>query len=397
MDKLVVITGASGVLGRNLVATLAQAGDYEVLPLSRKGEGSAIQPGAGAGPSATGQFAGRVHPYMANDDFLKLGIQDWLALSNGKETILVHLAFARQSDFPALQSSLDFFYKVLEKAGTLHIHKVVNISSQSVYDPLRPSRAQEGDLLKPATLYGLAKAYSEYWLEGWADGLGAGLQTRGQAHAHGDCCGAGDDCGGAHNHDDCCGGDHDHRDCCCQDGDEHAHADDCCCHEGGEGPGAAAPAPAHNHAAAPTRDLEWTSIRLGSLIGPGYDNRLPLRLARAGRDQGCIKIQDQGSLFSFLDVQDAAEGLAAFLPTQDWDPVYNLGTDEIYSIDDMAQEALLYLLEEGVRADLDRETAAGPGHNNTLDSRAFYVKSGWQPRLQLADSLRRALKEDAHE
>ena len=83
--------------------------------------------------------------------------------------ILLHLAFARSLDANSIMASIRLLEKVSAKAKDLGISTIINISSQSIYDQYRPKPAQENDLPVPQSLYGLAKYYSESYLEAFSE------------------------------------------------------------------------------------------------------------------------------------------------------------------------------------------------------------------------------------
>ena len=77
--------------------------------------------------------------------------------------MLVNLAFPRKSDPELLFNIFDFTYDIYSKCQQWGVKKIINISSQSVYDRKRMTPAKETDLVKPFSLYGLGKKYVEDW------------------------------------------------------------------------------------------------------------------------------------------------------------------------------------------------------------------------------------------
>lgn len=82
--------------------------------------------------------------------------------------ILLHLAFARSSNSDSIIESIRLLENVSIHAKNIGVSTIVNISSQSVYDQYRTKPAEESDLPKPQGLYGLAKFYSESYLENFS-------------------------------------------------------------------------------------------------------------------------------------------------------------------------------------------------------------------------------------
>lgn len=145
------------------------------------------------------------------------------------------------------------------------------------------------------------------------------------------------------------------------------------------------------------KTMEWTSIRLASLVGDQVTDRLPDRLVHKGLEEGKIQVFDQGAIFSFMDVRDAAEGLARLVDTEDWDPVYNLGVEESYTIEDLAQEIALQALLQDKKIQVEIEEREGEATNNSLNAGAFYRKTRWEPHWALSEILAERIKEEIHE
>ena len=82
-----------------------------------------------------------------------------------------------------------------------------------------------------------------------------------------------------------------------------------------------------------------THIRLASLIGPQFNERLVNKMLKGALQTGKIKIVGGGQVFSFLDIRDAADGIAAMLKVspEKWHDIYNLGTSQQYTIIELAE------------------------------------------------------------
>lgn len=151
----VVVTGAGGVLGRHLVGALAARGD-EVLAVSSQ-RPDALQaswaahgaPDAGLGVQVVATAA------AASGDVLR-----------GVDAVF-DCAFPRNVGGHALAEGMRFhagFFAGCERAG---VGRVIDVSSQSVYDSARTAAAVEGDSLVLDTPYATAK----YSVEMLADAL----------------------------------------------------------------------------------------------------------------------------------------------------------------------------------------------------------------------------------
>ncbi len=134
-----------------------------------------------------------------------------------------------------------------------------------------------------------------------------------------------------------------------------------------------------------------TSVRMASLIGPGFDQRVVNRLVRQALGGETLRVLEAGRQFSFLDVSDAADGLVAMAAGNPrfWKPVYNLGRQDGFTLTDMVGSVQRVFLAEGlgtVRAVIDdrvQRSCCTSAVDATLFSRDF----GWRPCLSLDDSI----------
>lgn len=81
-----------------------------------------------------------------------------------------------------------------------------------------------------------------------------------------------------------------------------------------------------------------TNIRLASLIGPGFDQRMVNKMAVRAAESGSISVVSGSSRFGFLDVADAVAALLRLAASDDasWEFVYNVGSRKSYTPYDLA-------------------------------------------------------------
>ena len=84
--------------------------------------------------------------------------------------------------------------------------------------------------------------------------------------------------------------------------------------------------------------IPHTNIRMASLIGPGFDQRVVNKMVKKALAGERLSVQENGSRFGFLDVRDAAAGLLAVCKSNPatWKAVYNLGPDDFVSLTEIA-------------------------------------------------------------
>lgn len=86
-------------------------------------------------------------------------------------------------------------------------------------------------------------------------------------------------------------------------------------------------------------DTKYTSLRMASLIGPGFDQRIVNRFVKQAIETGKLTVKRNRQKFGFFDVEDAVSGIAAMLAAdaETWKPVYNLGRKGSVSLIEIAE------------------------------------------------------------
>lgn len=281
-NSRIIITGASGWLGRVLAAKLIQDG-AEVVGVSR------------SKPEA------ELSQYVANDDFLS-------SFALMPTDVIVHAAFCRKSIGAQLVESMHYSSQVFRKAAKANA-ALVNISSQSVYGTDRGMAANEESPLDPGYLYSLAKASTELLLE------------------------------------------------------------ECAVNHSGFG---------------------YTSLRLASLMGASQ-GQSPVNVISKFIDRALdgedLKVVGGSQMFSFLDVEDAADAIICLIdkPAKTWKPAYTITPDEQMNIMDMANIVASSVAQKTgkppVKVNLETsDLALNAGGSNALAKEDF----GWQPKTTFA-------------
>lgn len=84
-----------------------------------------------------------------------------------------------------------------------------------------------------------------------------------------------------------------------------------------------------------------TNIRLASLIGKGFDQRIVNRLINQLIKQNAIHIIGGNQIFGFLDVRDAASAIVAVTKSiNNWNEIYNVGSVNSYTLIELADMIL---------------------------------------------------------
>lgn len=134
------------------------------------------------------------------------------------------------------------------------------------------------------------------------------------------------------------------------------------------------------------KDMTTIHVRLASLIGPGFEQRVLNKFIEMVSHKTKIEIHEHGRRFNYLDVRDAAIALIKVCEKNEFDSsgIFNLGAKEDYSLTEMA-EAVISCMNKGsyelVANDLSRYGG------NMLDSHLFIETFGWKQGWSLQDSI----------
>jgi nucleoside-diphosphate-sugar epimerase len=144
--RRIIITGASGVLGSELIKQLMECNQYEIFGLTSSKELVKKKVSGVSYFDAENLSANNISEIFKSD------------------SIVVHCAFSREEDGEKLAKSLSFaklIFTISSKSGC----SVINISSRSIYGQKYQPPWTEDSTPVPDTLYAMAKYSSELLLE----------------------------------------------------------------------------------------------------------------------------------------------------------------------------------------------------------------------------------------
>ena len=137
--KTVLVTGASGFLGANLIKKLLTRGDTKVIAILGR-------------PEDKTNFIPR------SNNITVYPCSKLFSIDFSHVDTLIHTAFSRGDNLQGLTDSIELAKKVIELVNTQDIDSLVNISTQGLYRGLKPGeKVTEDGAIGPNTAYGLAK------------------------------------------------------------------------------------------------------------------------------------------------------------------------------------------------------------------------------------------------
>ena len=135
--------------------------------------------------------------------------------------------------------------------------------------------------------------------------------------------------------------------------------------------------------------MPFCNLRIASLIGPGFDQRVTNKLIDSAISARTLPVSRSNRRFGFMDVEDAAGGIAALLNTspKSWKPVYTLGTGMAYGLEELALIVADQIQERlGYRPALVVKDIADEG-NTGVSGRLFSQDTGFACEITIAEAL----------
>ncbi len=136
------------------------------------------------------------------------------------------------------------------------------------------------------------------------------------------------------------------------------------------------------------KEIPHSNIRLASLLGVGYDQRIVNRMvaqALLGRELNIIGGMQR---YGFLDVRDAAVGILkmSVSDSSKWEETYNLGRMENYNLIEVVELIIEQLKLHGVNAKYS--IAEGTDNrNSSINGRKFMENFKWNAEIPLSKTI----------
>ncbi len=291
MGKKIVVTGASGFLGSNLIKQIKDNDNYEIYAISSRPE------------ELREKIGGHYVHYYTRDAIIN--DQAALLVDNA---IIVNCAYPRNSTGSAIADGMKYIQKVFESAARNKGSAIINISSQSVYSQKRTEMATETSPVCLESPYAVGKYAVELLLESICE----------------------------------------------------------------------------------KSEIKYTNLRMASIIGPGFDQRIVNRFVMKLLNHETVTIVRQNKKMGFIDIDDAVRSIIAILdiPVNCWQKVYNVGTGKGYTIEEIFA-AVENVLKEHVEIDNPIVETGTETSSTAVSYERIMRDTGFSPKVDLEESIRR--------
>lgn len=139
-------------------------------------------------------------------------------------------------------------------------------------------------------------------------------------------------------------------------------------------------------------ETSYTSLRMASLIGPGFDQRIVNRFAMKLMNGESITVVQQPKKMGFLDVEDAVNAILAVVnfPSNSWEPVYNVGNSIGYTVEEI-YNAVASELKGRIEVTLPVFETGNDTSSTAVSYERLKRDTGFIPVIDLNESVKRII------
>lgn len=136
------------------------------------------------------------------------------------------------------------------------------------------------------------------------------------------------------------------------------------------------------------KNLPHTNIRLASLLGAGYEQRIVNRMITNALKGEKLKVIGGMQQYGFLDVRDAASGLVHISQSEGtlWKEIYNLGRMESCTLLELTDMIIKKTQEYGLDTAYDISEGTDT-RNSALNCQLFMNEFSWKPEITLEQTI----------
>lgn len=139
-------------------------------------------------------------------------------------------------------------------------------------------------------------------------------------------------------------------------------------------------------------ETHYTNLRMASLIGPGFNQRIVNRLVIKIMQHEKITIVRQEKRMGFLDIDDAVEAIVSMLkmPDKSWKSIYNVGNAKGYTVESIYKSIASILSGEIKSNNLIIENGSDISTTEVSFER-LHNDTGFTPKVTLDESIKKII------
>lgn len=136
-------------------------------------------------------------------------------------------------------------------------------------------------------------------------------------------------------------------------------------------------------------NIKYTNLRIASLIGLEYPERIINKMLVAAKKTGVITVQNGKQQFGYVYVDDMAEAIKLFVikDAEKWEPVYNIGADEKITLLEIAKKIREKLEKKKYKISVKIKES---DKKTLMNSNLFKKTFGWKPKTGVEDFINKA-------
>ncbi len=140
-------------------------------------------------------------------------------------------------------------------------------------------------------------------------------------------------------------------------------------------------------------ETKYTSLRMASLIGPGFDQRIVNRFLIKAYSGETLQTSISNQRFGFLDVEDAVSAIVSRCDMKHahWRPIYTVGNSESYTIKEIVDCIKKVFEEKGIDFPNVNITYEEKSCDTAVDYRQISIDTGFVPEFTLKDTIQRII------
>lgn len=142
------------------------------------------------------------------------------------------------------------------------------------------------------------------------------------------------------------------------------------------------------------KNCALTHFRVASLLGPGFDQRIPNVLIERLMQKLPIRIVDGEQIWGYMDVRDAANAIVSSLPQlyiSGGKEIYNIASEE-YTLLEIIDTILKVGEENQITTESVMYEVTGKHRNTSVDASKFKKDFNWKAKYSLEDTIREIYK-----